>query len=386
MQSNWQTNFFRGAALDAWRRFVNPENTRADADFLERALHLNPGARLLDVPCGNGRHAIELAGRGYRMTGLDQSAEFLAEARPATDLAIHWVKEDLRSVPWSFEFDGAYCMGNNFCYLPWDEARQFLNAVARCLKPGARFVVDTGMAAESILPSMPRTLSFRLGDILMLSEHRYYPSESRLDTDYTFVRGGELETRTTTSYLYTAGELCRMHAEAGLRPVQMLGSTGAEPYRIGSPRLILVSAKHEGNIPSVHETANLFRFGEFELRPGTRKVTRGGVEIPLSPRPFEVLAYLVIHAGRIVTKDELLTAIWPDSIVEEGNLSQHIFHLRKALDDPQGGAGLIRTVPGRGYEFTAPVSEVLNPSDFYTIPEQPLPTAVFQLTAAGGSL
>jgi len=75
MQSNWQTNFFRGAALDAWRRFVNPENIRADADFLERALHLNPGARLLDVPCGNGRHAIELAGRGYRMTGLDQSAE-----------------------------------------------------------------------------------------------------------------------------------------------------------------------------------------------------------------------------------------------------------------------------------------------------------------------
>ena len=385
MQSNWQTNFFRGAALDAWRRFVNPENARADADFLERALHLNPGARLLDVPCGNGRHAIELAGGGYRMTGLDQSAEFLAEARPATDLAIHWVKEDLRSVPWSFEFDGAYCMGTTSATCPGrsppiPERRgplpQTRRAVRRRHRNGRR--IDP--------PFMPRTLSFRLGDILMLSEHRYDPSESRLDTDYTFVRGGDSKTRTTTSYLYTAGELCRMHAEAGLRPVQMLGSTGAEPYRIGSPRLILVSAKHEGNIPCVHDSANLFRFGEFELRPGTRKVTRGGVEIPLPPRPFEVLAYLVIHAGRIVTKDELLTAIWPNSIVEEGNLSQHVFHLRKALDDPQGGTGLIRTVPGRGYEFTAPVSEVLNPSDFYTIPEQPLPTAVFQLAEAGGCL
>jgi hypothetical protein len=67
-----------------------------------------------------------------------------------------------------------------------EEARLFLAAVARGLKPGARFVVETGMAAESILPSLTRTRWFRLGDILMLSENRYHPAESRLDIDYTF--------------------------------------------------------------------------------------------------------------------------------------------------------------------------------------------------------
>ena len=65
MQSNWQETFFRGVALDAWRRIINPEMTRTEADFLERTLGVDSGAQLLDIPCGNGRHAIELAKGGY---------------------------------------------------------------------------------------------------------------------------------------------------------------------------------------------------------------------------------------------------------------------------------------------------------------------------------
>jgi SAM-dependent methyltransferase len=243
MQSDWQETFFRGVALDAWRRIVNPEMTRTEVEFLERALDVGTGAQLLDVPCGNGRQAIELARRGYGMTGLDLSEEFLAEARSATALAVRWVRADMRSLGWVSEFDGAYCLGNSFCYLAWEETRQFLAGVARALKPGARFVVDTGMAAESILPAPARTRWFRLGDILMLSESRYDAAQSRLDIDYTFVRGGEVETRPTSSCVFTAGELGRMHREAGLRPLELLGSTNAEPYQIGSPRLILVSAR-----------------------------------------------------------------------------------------------------------------------------------------------
>ncbi len=243
MQSNWQTTFFRGVALDAWRHITNPEMTRREADFVERTLGIERGARLLDVPCGNGRHAIELAIRGYQMTGLDQSEEFVAEARSAAPLAIRWVQDDMRSISWVSEFDGAYCLGNSFCYLPCYEAHRFLSAVARSLRPGARFVVDTGMAAESILPSLARTRWLRLGDILMLSENRYDPAESRLDIDYTFVRRGQIETRPTTSYVFTAGELCRMHAGVGLLPVELFGSTNSEPYQVGSARLILVSAK-----------------------------------------------------------------------------------------------------------------------------------------------
>ncbi len=99
------------------------------------------------------------------------------------------------------------------------------------------------MAAESILPSLLRTRWYRLGDMLMLSENRYHPAESRLDIDYTFVHDGQVETRPTASYVFTSRELCRMHADAGLEPTVLLSSTNGDPYQIGSPRLILVSAK-----------------------------------------------------------------------------------------------------------------------------------------------
>lgn len=241
MQSNWQQAFFRGVALDAWRRVVNDfALTAPEVEFLMRTLDAGAGARLLDVPCGNGRHAVELAKRGYMMTGLDLSEEFIAEAR-ATASDIRWVQGDMRSLPWTSEFDGAYCFGNNFGYLSRVEAREFLAAVSRALKPGARFVLDTGMAAESILPSLLKTRWFRLGDILMLSENRYDAAESRLDIDYTFVRGGEVETRPTSSYVFTSGELCSMHREAGLRPMELFGSTNGDAYQLGSPRLLLVS-------------------------------------------------------------------------------------------------------------------------------------------------
>ncbi len=243
MQSNWQETFFRGVALEAWRRAVNPEMTRTEADFLERTFGVDAGAHLLDVPCGNGRHAIELAGRGYQMTGLDLSDEFIAEARSAIELPVRWVRGDMRSLSWVSEFDGAYCFGNSFGYLTEEEARQSLAGIARALKPGARFVVDTGMAAESILPSLLRTRWYRLGDMLMLSENRYHPAESRLDIDYTFVHDGQVETRPTASYVFSSRELGRMHADAGLEPTVLLSSTNGDPYQIGSPRLILVSAK-----------------------------------------------------------------------------------------------------------------------------------------------
>ncbi len=96
----------------------------------------------------------------------------------------------------------------------------------------------------------------------------------------------------------------------------------------------------------------LYRFDEFELNPSERQFSRNGAPIWASPKALEILTCLVSHPGRVVTKDELLKAVWPDSFVEEGNLTQHISLLRKALGDK---SGYIVTVPGLGYRFTARV-------------------------------
>ena len=97
---------------------------------------------------------------------------------------------------------------------------------------------------------------------------------------------------------------------------------------------------------------DFLRFDNFELQPSRRALLRGGEKIPVAPKTFEVLLCLVRYAGRVVLKDEIFSTVWPGSFIEEGNLTQHIFWVRKALGDK---AGYIVTIPGRGYEFTAQV-------------------------------
>jgi DNA-binding winged helix-turn-helix (wHTH) protein/Tfp pilus assembly protein PilF len=96
----------------------------------------------------------------------------------------------------------------------------------------------------------------------------------------------------------------------------------------------------------------LYRFDGFELDASTRVLTRNNTPIPLTPKTVDVLEYLVLNAGRIVMKDELIQAVWPNAFVEENNLTQHISALRKALADK---SGWIVTYSGRGYQFTAQV-------------------------------
>ena len=96
----------------------------------------------------------------------------------------------------------------------------------------------------------------------------------------------------------------------------------------------------------------LYRFDEFELDPSRRSLSRNGAPLALSSKSFQVLSYLVANPGRVVTKEELLKAVWPESFVEESNLPGYISGLRKVLTDR---ASYIATVPGQGYQFTARV-------------------------------
>lgn len=238
----WQSNFFRGVALDFWHLAMTPEITATEVQFLERALAITPGARILDVPCGNGRHSIELAKRGCRVTGIDLAEEYIAEARRAP-VDVEWIQGDMCDLPWRDTFDGVCCMGNSFCYLDRTAAPQFLAAIARALKPKGRFAMATGMVAESILPTLQPRRWHRTGDILTLSEARYDVAEARLDVDYTFVYEGKVETRPTSSYCFTVSELRHMLATAGMETIE-LAPWGAEgEYRLGSPGLLLVARK-----------------------------------------------------------------------------------------------------------------------------------------------
>ena len=99
-----------------------------------------------------------------------------------------------------------------------------------------------------------------------------------------------------------------------------------------------------------------YRFGQFALDSRKRTLSRADSPVSLTPKAFDVLLYLAQNPNRLVTKEELLKAVWGDTFVEEGNLTQYISHLRKALGDNSEDARLIVTIARKGYQFTPDVT------------------------------
>ncbi len=125
---------------------------------------------------------------------------------------------------------------------------------------------------------------------------------------------------------------------------------------------------------------NIYRFRDFELEPGERRLAQQGRLIALTPKVFDTLVLLVERAGHVVTKDELMQALWPRGYVEESNLTKHIWVIRRALGEREAEASAIETVPKTGYRFVAPVTVVTPP-----LPAAPAP-APSPTTAAPASL
>ncbi|HUD71652.1 MAG TPA: methyltransferase domain-containing protein [Dongiaceae bacterium] len=242
LDREWYRTFFDGLTLDFWDVAVPPEQTRLEVDFLERALGIAPGMPVLDVACGLGRHAIPLAQRGARLTGADQSRPALdraAAAARAAGVKITWVEADLRSLPWTAAFDAGYCCGNSLGYIEPEETRAGLAAIGRALRPGARFTLDTGMAAESILPRFREREESETAGFTFIEENRYHPREGCIETTYTIRRGGESLTRTGLQYLFTLRDIVDAVEAAGFAVEALEGGIDGGPFALGSPLLVV---------------------------------------------------------------------------------------------------------------------------------------------------
>jgi SAM-dependent methyltransferase len=247
-QADWWRGFFSGVFVECWLKAVGPEQTRKEADFVQEALGVQPPARLLDVPCGGGRHSLALAERGFEMTGIDLSPEFLAAARAqcqAMNLTgkITWNEREMRDLGDEAQYDGVCCLGNSFGYLDDEGNAAFLQAVARVLRPGARFVLETGYVAECLLPVLQERSWYQMGDILMLAQRRYDTVASRLHVEYTMIRDGVMDKRPTSSRIHSHREVISLFHQAGFNDLQSFGSLSRDPFKLGSPNLLIVATK-----------------------------------------------------------------------------------------------------------------------------------------------
>lgn len=246
IQNDWYKNFFSGLNCEMWERAATAEWTEKEVNFLLSVLDCRPGACLLDLPCGFGRHTIELAKRGYQMTGIDLSTEYLQNLRlsvEAEKLPVQILLGDMLTTRLDSSFDGAFCFGNSFGYVDYEGIDAFVGNVSAALTPGARFVINSGMIAESILPNFPKTGHYELGDLTMDISNIHVMEEGCMATELTYTKGGNSETHAFKHYIYTLAEVRRLLGRHGLRTMAAYNSTDLGTYQLGDQQIYLVAEK-----------------------------------------------------------------------------------------------------------------------------------------------
>ncbi|MDA1192515.1 MAG: class I SAM-dependent methyltransferase [Candidatus Poribacteria bacterium] len=216
---------------------------------LER-LNIREGGAVLDLGCGIGRHALELARRGYRVTGVDRTAQYLELARAraeSDDLAASFVVDDMRDFVQPGAFDGVVSLFTSFGYFQDpDDDRRVIQNVYESLKPGGSFVLDVQGKEIITRKFAPREWSsvFVGGrEILVLEEREIQPNWSGISSRWIFIEEERRGEFTVIVRLYSAMEMIALLKSCGFASVEVYGSLSGDAYDQDAKRLVAVGRK-----------------------------------------------------------------------------------------------------------------------------------------------
>jgi SAM-dependent methyltransferase len=243
-------DWFEGFFDDEYLRFAvdrfPAEATAAEVDLLVDAVELEPGARVLDLACGHGRHSVELARRGFAVTGVDLSAPSLelAAARAAeAGVAVRFERSDMRRISYEAGFDAVINMFTAFGYFEEAENRLVMERVAAALVPGGAFLMEVGNPVAVFSRFEARGWHALSDGTVMLEERVYDAPRGRFETCWTFVSGGERRERRFSHRAYTAPELAAMTEAAGLDVEALWGGLDGAELEMGSRRIVMLARR-----------------------------------------------------------------------------------------------------------------------------------------------
>jgi SAM-dependent methyltransferase len=229
-----QAEWWQGVEKD-YRPFfdvIPRRRTNEEVKYVIKKLHLKPGQKLLDCPCGFGRMAIPLAQKGVRVTGVDITPSYLDELRTTArrrGLKITALQADMRRITFRNEFDAAANLATSLGY--FEEDRQNLLVIRKlyqALKPGGRFVLNIINRDWIIAHYEPRGW-LKCRGVLLYDERRFDYARSINRSDWTFVKGGETHSYKVAIRMYSYHELIDMFEKVGFVDVEGFGSVKDEP-------------------------------------------------------------------------------------------------------------------------------------------------------------
>lgn len=218
---------------------------RNEANGITRLLGLRPGAKILDLPCGLGRHTLELTHLGFELTGVDITAEFIKQAAAQSNAnAARWQQGDMRTFHEADSFDAVLNLYTSFGYFkdPQDDLATLKNFL-RNLKPGGRLLIDL-MSRDIFLARVPPHYTEARGeDTTLEARHVFSPAESWLESTWTLVKPDERITLHSAMRLYSHDDILRLLHEAGFHQCQAYGDFDGSPYDENAQHLVMVAAK-----------------------------------------------------------------------------------------------------------------------------------------------
>lgn len=230
--------------------FLTPQATQAEAAFVSSALEADPGAQILDIGCGYGRHAMELAARGYQVVALDLSLPLLlrgADEAQRRGLNINFVHGDMRDLSFEGQFDGAYCLFSTFGYFDDVTNKKTAEGIARALKPGGHLVIEI-LNRDYLIADLPARVWWEGDGCVVLEEvdFNYFSSRIVSRRSVVFDDGRQLEQEISLR-AYSLHEFGKLLHGAGFRVVEVSGSMATRGRFFGnqSREIIVVAAKRE---------------------------------------------------------------------------------------------------------------------------------------------
>ncbi len=236
-------------------KLVYPHRNEAEAkeqiEFLMRHIRLPDGAKVLDLCCGCGRHAVELKQRGYDVVGLDLSEELLELAcSRASECGenIEFIRGDMREIPYENHFDLIVNFFTSFGYFTDDaENQRVLSSIAKALKPGGKFLMDymnPENVAENLVEKDEKDIA---GGTHVIQERWIDESPRRINKKITLIREGEESIYRESVRMYTHAEMLEMLSAANLEVMETYGNFADAGYSQNSTRMILIGEKSGGN-------------------------------------------------------------------------------------------------------------------------------------------
>jgi cyclopropane fatty-acyl-phospholipid synthase-like methyltransferase len=245
--TNVNDTFFDGIYKDVWRGLIHPGISEAECDFLKDVAHLEKGDNVLDLMCGYGRHALELARRGFPVTAIDNSADYIKEINAVSQtesLPVEAFAAGALQVELLKQYSAAICMGNSFAFFNREDATTLLKKIASCLIQQGTLLINSWMIAEIAIRHFREKDWYALDGFKYLLSNKFCFQPGRIESEHTIIsEKGQVEIIYGIDYIFTLSELESMFKEAGLKTKGLYSTPRKKPFRIGDSTIYIVAEK-----------------------------------------------------------------------------------------------------------------------------------------------